>query len=180
VLKISAPANPSSLDPAKGVSGTDHVQLYTMYDTLVEWDFQTLEARPGLAEAWEFADPKTLMLKLREGVTFHDGTPFNADAVKFNIDRDLTNKNSRRTSELSSIKEVQVVDPSTVKFILKAPFAPLLANLVDRAGMMVSPTAAQNAGDDFTRMPMGGGTGPFKFVEWKKDDHVTLEANKDY
>ena len=78
---MAAPANPSSLDPATGGAGTDHVFLYTMFDTLIEWDYETLRAKPGLAESWSFPDPKTMVLNLRKGVVFHDGTAFDAAAV---------------------------------------------------------------------------------------------------
>ena len=87
ILRISAPANPSSLDPATGGAGSDHAFLFTMYDTLTEWDFETLKPKPGLAESWSFTDPTTLVLNIRSGVTFHDGTPLDAEAVKFNLER---------------------------------------------------------------------------------------------
>ena len=143
-------------------------------------DGQGLEDHPSLAESWQQPDPKTYIFKLRQGVKFHDGTDFNADAVKFNIERSLTDKKSSRVAEIGFIQTVEVMDPYTVKFNLKAPFAPLLANLVDRAGMMLSPKAIQAGGEDFTRKPVGAGTGAFKFVEWVKDDHITLERNPNY
>src|SRR4029079_8766472 len=83
VLKISAPTNPSSLDPATGGSGQDHAFLYPIFDTLVEWDFTALQAIPGLATSGKYPDPKTLVFELRPGVVFHDGTPCDAAAVKF-------------------------------------------------------------------------------------------------
>ena len=107
---------------------------------------------------------------------FHDGTDFNADAVKFNLDRYLNDKTSRRASEISSIQTMDVTDPYTLKITLKAPFAPFLANLVDRAGMMLSPKAIQAGGADFSRKPVGAGTGAFKFVEWVNNDHLTMDA----
>jgi peptide/nickel transport system substrate-binding protein len=100
--------------------------------------------------------------------------------VKWNIERYLNDKTSRRASEINFIQTVDVVDDSTVKFNLKAAFSPLLANLVDRAGMMVSQKAAEAGGADFTRKPVGAGTGPFKFVEWVSGDHITLERNTSY
>jgi len=78
VLKIAANANPSSLDPATGGSGADHTMLFPMFDTLTEWDYETLKPKPGLAESWKFPDPQTLVLNLRSGVTFHDGSPLDA------------------------------------------------------------------------------------------------------
>src|SRR5215218_11138635 len=94
ILRISAPANPSSLDPATGGAGSDHTFLYTMYDSLTEWDFETLKPKPGLAESWSFADPTTLVLNIRQGVTFHDGTKLDAEAVKYNLDRAKTDQKS--------------------------------------------------------------------------------------
>src|SRR5437879_12572573 len=86
ILRISAPANPSSLDPATGGAGSDHAFLFTMYDTLTEWDCETLKPKPGLAERWKFTDPNTLVLNIRAGVTFHHRTPLDAQAVKFNLE----------------------------------------------------------------------------------------------
>jgi ABC-type transport system substrate-binding protein len=80
-LRISAPTNPSSLDPATGGSGSDHAFLFTMYDTLTEWEFDTLKPKPGLAESWRFTDSSTLVLNIRSGVTFHDATPLDAEAI---------------------------------------------------------------------------------------------------
>ncbi len=90
LLRIGAPANPSSLDPATGGAGSDHIFLFPIFSTLVEWDYSTLAAKPGLAASWEFPDPKTMVMNLRQGVTFHDGAPFDAEAVRFNFERNKT------------------------------------------------------------------------------------------
>jgi len=97
VLKVSANANPSSLDPQTGGAGSDHTMLYPMYDTLTEWDYETLKPKPGLASSWSFTDPQTLVLNLRSGVTFHDGTPLDAEAVKFNFERAKTEQRARHS-----------------------------------------------------------------------------------
>src|SRR3954453_2445651 len=94
ILRISAPANPSSLDPATGGAGSDHAFLFTMYDTLTEWDFETLKPKPGIAESWSFTDPNTFALNIRSGVTFPDGSPLEAEAVKFNLDRNKSDQKS--------------------------------------------------------------------------------------
>ena len=135
---------------------------------------------PALAESWDTPDPQTYVFHLRKGVKFHDGTDFNAEAVKFSLDRGRTTESSPRKTELSDVTAVDAVDPSTVKVALKAPSAPFLATLVDRAGMILSPDAVKKGGDDYTRSPLGGGTGAFKFVEWVKGDHITLEKNPNY
>src|SRR5438445_5618877 len=121
VLRISAPANPSSLDPATGGAGSDHAFLFTMYDTLTEWDFETLKPKPGLAESWKFTDPNTLVLNIRAGVTFHDGTPLDAEAVKFNLDRNKSDAKSNIKADLLSVASVEVTGPQQVTLKLKAP-----------------------------------------------------------
>lgn len=178
-LRIALENDVSKLDPMLSSAFVERHVFYNMYDSLVAID-DKLNIIPSLALSWTQPDPKTYVFKLRPGVKFHDGTDFDAAAVKFNIERYLTGTGSLRKSEISSIDTVEVVDPLTVKFNLKAPFGPLLANLVDRAGMMLSPTAIKKLGDDLARNPVGAGTGPFKFVEWKKDDHITLEKNPNY
>ncbi|HEX2914741.1 MAG TPA: ABC transporter substrate-binding protein [Chloroflexia bacterium] len=178
-LRIALENDVSKLDPMLSSAFVERQVFYNMYDSLVAID-DKLNIVPSLADSWTQPDPKTYIFKLHPNVKFHDGTDFNADAVKFNIERDLTGTGSQRKSEISSIASVEVVDPLTVKFNLTAPFAPLLANLVDRAGMMVSPTAVKKLGEEFVRNPVGAGTGPFKFVEWKKDDRIVLEKNPNY
>ncbi len=178
-VKAEINSDVQNLDPMPSTLLVDRQVLYNVYDSLVAID-KDLNIIPSLAESWQTPDPKTYIFKLRQGVKFHDCTDFNADVVKWNIERYLTDKKSLRGPEIGFIQTVEVVDPYTVKFNLKAPFAPLMANLVDRAGMMVSPKAVDAGGADFTRKPLGAGTGAFKFVEWVKDDHITLERNPNY
>ena len=178
-LTVAIDSNMKNLDPLKSSLLVDRQVHYQIYDSLVQVG-PDLKIAPDLADSWDTSDPKAIVFKLHPGVKFQDGTDFNATAVKFNIDRILASDTSPRKSEISSVASVDVVDPLTVKFNLKGPFAPLLATLVDRAGMMVSPAAVQKYGDDLTIAPIGAGTGPFRFVEWKQDDHVTLERNPDY
>jgi len=178
-LFVGLAADISNLDPLRSNLFVDRLVQYNMYDSLVSIN-EKLEIQPALAESWDTLDPKAVVFKLRRGVKFHDGTEFNAEAVRWNIQRILDDKTSPRNSELASVTGVEVVDPYTVKLNLKEPFAPLLSLLVDRAGMIVSPAAVQKAGADYTRTPVGGGTGPFRFVEWKKDERIVLERNPDY
>ncbi len=178
-LFVGLAADISNLDPLRSNLFVDRLVQYNMYDSLVSIN-EKLEIQPALAESWDTSDPKAVVFKLRHGVKFHDGTEFNAEAVRWNIQRILDDKTSPRNSELASVAGVEVVDPYTVKLNLKEPFAPLFSLLVDRAGMIVSPAAVQRAGADYTRNPVGGGTGPFRFVEWKKDERIVLERNPDY
>jgi peptide/nickel transport system substrate-binding protein len=168
-----------NLDPLPSGAYVDRLIYYQMYDSLLSTD-KDLKLNPGLALSWETSDPLNIVFHLRQGVTFHDGTPFNADAVKYNIDRIKQTPSSPRNSEIASVDSVQVVDPATVKFVLKSPTAPLLATLVDRAGMILSPAAIQKAGATLTQKPTGAGTGAFKFVDYVKSDHINLARNESY
>ncbi len=179
MIRAELDSDIANLDPMLSTLLVDRQVLYSLYDSLVAID-ANLKIIPSLAQSWETPDPKTYIFKLRTDVKFQDGTDFNADAVKFNIERYLNDKNSRRKSDIDNITAVDVVDPATVKFTLKAPFAPLLATLVDRAGMMVSPKAVMAGGMDFTRKPVNAGTGAFRFVEWVTGDHITVERNPNY
>lgn len=178
VLHVSAPANPSSLDPATGGAGSDHVFLFTMFDTLVMWDYSTLEAKPGLAESWNYTDPQTLVLNLRQGVVFHDDTPFDAEAVKFNIERAKTAQRSNIKADLVTVETVEVTGSHQVTLHLNQPDAALPLILSDRAGMMCSPTAIQARGDDTDRHPVGAG--PWKFETWDNNERIVVSRNPKY
>lgn len=175
-LKVAAAADASSLDPIRGNAGTDHVLLYPIYDTLISFD-SGLEPQPGLAESWESPSPTQLTLKLREGVTFQDGEPFNAEAVKFNIER-AQGEGSNIQADLASVKSVTVDDEYTVTFDLVKPDASLVLVLADRAGMMVSPKAAEAAGGDLSTAPVGAGG--WEFVEWKRGSVLKVKKYDDY
>lgn len=164
-------------DPMRSRAFVDRNVHYQIYDSLVRID-ATGKIIPWLAEKWETsADGKTVTFTLRKDVKYHDGTVFDAESVKWNIDRYMKTAGSARAGELASVDSVTVVDPATVRFNLKTPFSPLLANLVDRAGMMVSKAAVEAAGADFTRKAFKAGSGPFILTEAVKDDHMTLEKN---
>jgi ABC-type transport system substrate-binding protein len=153
---------------------------YALFDPLVDRNAK-LEPQPGLATSWEVASDKlTWTFKLRSGVKFHDGTDFNADAVKVTLERIIDPKtNATRRPNYLIIKSVDVVDPLTVKITTTGPFADLPFLLMDRSAFVVSPTAMNKLGvADFGLHPVG--TGPFKFVEWVPNDHITLDANPDY
>ena len=167
-----------TLDPHLSLQVNERWLMYAVYNTLVGTDEQ-FNPQPVLAESWSNPDPKTYLFKLRQGVKFHDGTDFDAAAVKWNIDRlkDPATK-SPRINDVAVVQSVEVVDRDTVKFNLSQPYAPLLAVLMDRPGFMVSPSAVQKLGPDFGRNPVG--TGPFKLVQWTEGQGVTVERNPSY
>jgi peptide/nickel transport system substrate-binding protein len=168
-----------TMDPLKSSALVDREVMLNVYDTLVRVDAQNT-VQPDLATAWMNTSPTQLVFTLRSDVKFQDGTPFNADAVVFNINRILQAAASPRKSELASVKSVEAVDTTHVQFNLKAAFAPLLATLTDRAGMMLSPAVVQASGADIANNPLQAGSGPFQFKEWVKNDHLTLERNPHY
>ncbi len=153
--------------------------FYNMYDSLFTID-PSLSIKPGLVKSWDTSDPMNYKFTLQSGVKYQDGTPFNGQSVKDNITRYKTTANSRRKSDLGSVSSVEVVDDIHVTFHLKKPDATLLATLVDRAGMMLSMAAVQKGGQGFSLAPMNAGSGPFQFVEWKRNDHLNLTKNPGY
>lgn len=177
-LKVAAFRHPTTLDPITGSSGHDHVFLYPVYDTLVGMDPKTLKLRPELALSWEFPDPLTLVIKLRPNVRFHDGTAFDANAVKFNLDRARGGERSNIKADLGSVASVEVSGPLQVTLKLKSPDTSLPGVLADRAGMMASPKAVQAAAAGYDRQPVG--TGPWKFASWTNNDRLVFEKNPGY
>ena len=186
VLIVGQIAEPKSLDPAAVTAVNDFRILVNLYEGLVRYKSGTLEVEPGLAESWQISEDGTeYTFKLRDGISFHDGTPFDAEAVKFNFDRMLNEDHPYHNTGpfplaffFSAVEETEVVDPLTVKFKLNAPYAPFLSNLAYPTGLMVSPAAVQQYGADFGRHPSG--TGPFKFAEWRSNEAVVIEKNAAY
>jgi peptide/nickel transport system substrate-binding protein len=170
----------SNLDPMLSGLFVDRNIHYAMYDSLVRVTPQG-EIIGWLAEKWTTTDEgKTVTFNLRQGVKYHDGSVFDAESVKWNLERYINTKGSLRTGDLASVASVTVVDPATVKLTLKQAFSPLLGALVDRAGMMVSKKVVDAMGADFTLKPFKAGTGPFILTEAVKNDHYTLEKNPDW
>jgi len=177
-LRFGLAEDPDVLDPTLARTFVGRIVFAALCDKLVDID-EKLGIVPQLATSWEWsADNKALTMKIRPNVTFHDGEKLDAAAVKFNIERHKTMTGSNRRGELAPVSTVDVVDPSTVRINLSAPFAPLLAQLADRAGMMVSPKAAQAAGEKFGANPVC--SGPYKFVERVAQDRIVVERYKDY
>ncbi len=178
-LTYAAGTDPDNLDPANTDTDPGETFGHMMHSYLVKFDAK-LNIHPDLATKWtQSKDGLTWTFELRKGVKFHDGTPFTAEAVKYNFDRFLGPEKPIKTSlHEPYIKSVDVVDEYTVRFNLKAPFAFLLNTLAHSASGMVSPTAHKKWGKDLTLHPTG--TGPFKFVEWVRGDRVVLERFDDY
>jgi peptide/nickel transport system substrate-binding protein len=177
-LRIGLAEDPDVLDPTLARTYVGRIVFASICDKLFDID-EKLGLVPQLALSHETsADGRTVSIKLREGVKFHDGEPFDAEAAKFSLDRHLTMQGSFRRAEIAQVDKVEVVDKSTIRLHLKASFAPLIAQLTDRAGMMVSPKAAQAAGDKFGTRPVCAG--PYKFVERVAQDRIVVERFADY
>lgn len=177
-LRAVVDNNPSSLDPHIGGQGGDHAVLSTIYDRLIDFEPQTLAPLPGLATAWRFPDPLTLELDLREGVVFHDGTPFDAEAVKANFAHMMTNPRSTVRADIAAVASVEVLAPLRVALRLKEPDTTLPMVLTDRAGYMSSPKALAERGDTYGRNPVG--TGAMEFVRWDDAAQIVVRRNPRY
>jgi peptide/nickel transport system substrate-binding protein len=177
-LRIGLAEDPDILDPTMARTYVGRIVFAAFCDKLFDID-EKLNIVPQLALSHKTsADGKEVTIKLRPGVKFQDGEPFDAEAAKYSLERHLTMQGSFRKPELAALDHVEVVDPLTVKLILKSPFSPLIAQLTDRAGMMVSPKAAKAERDKFGLHPVCAG--PYKFVERVQQDRIVFEKFADY
>lgn len=178
VLRIGLAEDPDLLDPDLARTFVGRIVFESLCDKLFNVD-PNLNLIPELALAYQVsADGLTVTMPLRQGVVFHDGTPFNAEAVRYNLERSLNLPGSLRRSEIAQIESVEVLDEYTVALHLSAPFAPLQAQLADRAGMMISPAAAEELGDRFATRPVC--SGEFRFVERVAQQHIVLDRFPDH
>ena len=179
VLRVGLAEDPDILDPTLARTFVGRIVFASLCDKLYDID-PALQIVPQLAASLpqRAADGKTLTIPLRQGVKFHDGTEFNAEAAKFSLERHVNLPGSQRKSDIASLDKVEVVDAFTIRLTLHNPFAPFLAQLTDRAGMMVSPQAVQALGEKFGTQPVCAG--PFKFKERVAQDRIVLERFAEY
>ncbi|MGO0058878.1 glutathione ABC transporter substrate-binding protein [Brevibacillus fluminis] len=178
-LIVARKADANNLDPQfiSNIPSANYI-FGKVYEGLVKTD-KDMQYQPSLATEWKQVDDLTWEFRLREGVTFHDGAPFNAEAVKKTIERILDPKvKSPRASVFSMVKEVKAVDEHTVQFILSSPYTPLLSILASNEGSMLSPKAIAEHADTLSKNPIG--TGPFKFESWTPGQEMILVKNDSY
>jgi len=176
-LRIALREDPDILDPTLARTYVGRIAFAGLCDKLFDIN-EKLEIVPQLALSHAWTDPTNLVIKLRPGVVFHDGEKLDAAAVKYSLERHLTMQGSFRRSEINAMDRVEVVDPLTVRIVLKASSSPFVSQLADRAGMIVSPKAAEAAGRDFGLKPVCAG--PFRFIERVPQDRIVLERFPEY
>src|SRR5689334_10160123 len=176
-LRIGLAEDPDVLDPTLARTFVGRIVFASLCDKLFDIN-EKLEIVPQLATGYRWEDPKTLLITLREGVKFHDGEPMDAEAVRYSLNRHLTLQGSFRRGEINTMESVEVVDPKTVRIRLKEPSSPFLSQLTDRAGMIVSPKAAEAAGRNFGTKPVCAG--PYRLVERVAQDRIVVERFDGY
>ncbi len=176
-FRIGLREDPDIMDPTLARTFVGRIVFAGLCDKLFDIDEQ-LNIVPQLATGYRWEDPTTLTISLRQGVRFHDGEMMTAEAVAYSLNRHLTMQGSFRRGEIGSMQSVEVVDPQTVRVKLREPFAPFVSQLTDRAGMIVSPRAAEAAGRNFGNRPICAG--PMRFVERVAQDRIVLERFPEY
>jgi peptide/nickel transport system substrate-binding protein len=177
-LVIGQSVDAVTLDPQMSTQLQVMNLFWNIYDCLTIFDDQ-MQLKPQLATSWRIVNPTTWQFKLRQGVRYHNGEPFDGESVKFHVERVLQPGKTAVTAGFATIDRVEIVDPSTVNVITKKP-DPLLPRRFAAYGcQMIPPRYTQQVGfPGLALKPVG--TGPYRFVEWVKDSHIVLEANKDY
>lgn len=172
-IQLTMPFSPGErLDPAFGYVGW-YLRQAGIYETLFSYD-ENMNIVPELATGYELANDTEWIIHLRDGVLFHDGTPFNADAAIFSISRVKDDPENRWYDQYDFVKSIEKIDDYTIKIVTKGPYAPTLSVLADiRTASMVSPTA-----NDLDNNPIG--TGPFKFDSYERDVKLSLTKNENY
>ena len=171
-LKIGLREDADLLDPTLSRTYVGRIVLVSLCQSLFTYN-DKLQIVPELAAGYEWSDSKTLVVKLRPGLTFHDGSPMDAAAVKYSLERHATMSGSARKSDVASMDHAEVVDPTTLRIVLKSPDAVFMSQLAVRAGVVVSPKAAEALGKDFGLHPVCAG--PYKFVERIAQDRIVLD-----
>lgn len=179
-LTVALSVDVTTLDPHMVSDLVTNGVLVNIYEGLLWRKPDSSEVVPQLAESYERIDDTTWEFKLRQGVKFHNGEDFNAEAVKFSLERSLNpEQKSPQRNFVAVIDEIQIVDDYTVRIITDGPVPSLPTRLTTLPALIVPPAYTKEMGDQhLAANPVG--TGPFKFVEWTKDDHLTIEANPDY
>ena len=187
VLIFGCSGDANKLDPADVTDSESIARTDSIFEGLVEFKSGSTEIQPCLATSWVTStDKKNITFTLRQGVKFHDGTDFNADAVVFSIERQYNTSHPYHqygqweywNFMFSDVKKIEKIDTYTVNIVLEKPNAAMMTSLAMFTVAIVSPSNAETWKEDAFKHPVG--TGPFKFVEWVKDDHITVEANKGY
>jgi peptide/nickel transport system substrate-binding protein len=179
-LVIAQGADITTLDPTQATQINNLNLFYNLYDALVTWDPDDIgKVVPQLAVSWRSVNPTTWQFKLRQAVKFHNGELFNADSVKFTVDRLITKGVHQVYGGFATIDHAEVVDPYTVNIVTSQPDPILVKRFAGYGGQMLPAQYLKQVDwKTFAVKPVG--TGPFKFVEWIKDDHITLAANEEY
>jgi len=176
-LTVGLSADAESMDPFYVNQAAGWSVVHALFDHLIDRDFES-NLVPGLAESWKVVGERTLEFSLRQGVIFHNGEPFDAEAVKFSVERMLVAEDAPNRSKFTSIDGVEIVDRYTVRLLLNQPDGTLFDSLTSRLAILPPQYFAEVGAEGFARAPVG--SGPFQFVEWVPDDHVTLAANEAY